>query len=68
LSEKADRKRIGLTLTKVYLDTLDQLVDEGLYIEHQAAIRDALRRLFRFHGMEPFTDKGAELEPEDVEQ
>jgi len=64
LSDKADRTRIGLTLTQVYIDTLDQLVDLGLYIDHQAAIRDALRRLFQYHGLEPFTDKEAEVEPE----
>ncbi len=67
MSDKSDRKRIGLTLTKVYVDALDQLVEEGLYMEHQEAIRAALRRLFQFYGLEPFTDKGAELEPEDVE-
>ena len=64
MSDKADRTRIGLTLTQVYIDTLDQLVDLGLYIDHQAAIRDALRRLFQYHGLEPFTDKEAEVEPE----
>jgi len=64
LSDKATRTRIGLTLTKVYIETMDQLVEMGLYIDHQAAIRDALRRLFQFHGIEPFTDKEAELEPE----
>lgn len=67
MSEKAARTRVSLTLTKVYVDALDQLVDVGIYMEHQAAIRDALRRLFRHHGIEPFTDKEAELEPEDIE-
>jgi len=62
MSDKSDRTRIGLTLTQVYIDTLDQLVEMGLYIDHQAAIRDALRRLFQFHGLEPFTDKEAEPE------
>jgi len=53
---------MGLTLTKVYVEALDQLVDEGLYMEHQDAIRDALRRLFQYHGIETFADKGAEPE------
>ncbi len=57
LSDKAARTRIGLTLTKVYLDALDQLVDEGVYMEHQTVIRDAMRRLFQFHGIEPFSKK-----------
>ena len=64
MADKSDRTRIGLTLTQVYIETLDQLVEMGLYIDHQAAIRDALRRLFQFHGLEPFTDKEADAEPE----
>jgi len=51
-----------VTLTVPYLEALDRLVEEGLYIDHQDALRDALRSLFRFQGIEPFTDKGAELE------
>ena len=68
LSEKSTRHRISLTLTEVYLDALDQLVEEGLYMEQQDAIRDALRRLFRHHEIDPFTDKGAELDTADVDQ
>jgi len=64
MSDKSDRIRIGLTLTGVFIETLDYLVDEGLYIDHQDAIRDALRLLFRFHGIEQFSDKGVEVEPE----
>ena len=52
--DNTDRIRIGLTLTKVYIDALDKLVEEGIYMECQVAIRDALRRLFRHHGIEPF--------------
>jgi len=48
------RTRIGLTLTRIYVDALDRLVNEGIYMEHQVAIRDALRLLFRHHGLEPF--------------
>jgi len=54
VSDKADKRRLSLTLTKVYVDALDRLVDEGLYMEHQVAIRDALRRLFQHHKIEPF--------------
>jgi len=49
-----DKKRLTLTLTKVYVEALDYLVDEGLYMEHQDAVRTALRLLFRHHGIEPF--------------
>jgi len=48
-----DKKRFSVTLTGPYIDALDSLVKNGLYIDHQATIRDALRRLFRFHGIEP---------------
>ncbi len=41
-------------MTRVYVEALDQLVEEGIYLEHQGAIRDALRRLFRYHRIEPF--------------
>jgi len=62
LSEKVEKKRISVTLTSVFVDALDQLVEEGIYLEQQAAIRDALRRLFQFHRIEPFGEKVADLE------
>ena len=63
MADKVSKKRIGLLLTGPYLDALEQLVEKGIYLEHQVAIRDALRRLFQFHGIESFSDKGAK--PED---
>ncbi len=48
------KKRVSLTLTRVYVEALDHLVEKGIYLEYQVAIRDALRRLFQFHGIEPF--------------
>ena len=48
-----DKKRFSVTLTGPYIDALDSLVKNGLYIDHQATIRDALRRLFQHHGIEP---------------
>jgi len=52
--DKVAKRRFSLTLTKVYVEALDQLVEEGIYLEHQVAIRGALRRLFRYHKIEPF--------------
>ena len=52
--DKITKRRYSLTLTRVYVDALDQLVAEGIYLEHQVAIRDAMRLLFRFHKIEPF--------------
>jgi Arc/MetJ-type ribon-helix-helix transcriptional regulator len=46
-----------VTLTAAYIGALDRLVEEGLYIDHQDAIRDALRRLYEYHGIEPFSEK-----------
>jgi len=51
---KSVKRRLSLTLTKTYVEALDRLVDEGIYLEHQVAIRDALRLLFRHHRIEPF--------------
>jgi len=62
LSDKTEKKRYSLTVTNVYVEALDQLVDEGIYLEHQVAIRDAMRRLFRYHKIEPFySDFGEEV-------
>ncbi len=51
---KKVKRRLSLTLTRVYVEALDRLVDEGIYLEHQAALRAALRLLFRVHRIEPF--------------
>lgn len=48
------KRRLSLTLTRVYVESLDRLVDEGIYMEHQVAIRAGLRLLFRQHKIEPF--------------
>jgi len=47
------KRRFSVTLTRPDIDALNQLVTEGLYMDHQDGIRYALRRLFRFHGIEP---------------
>ena len=48
------KRRLSITLTKSYVEALDRLVEKGIYLEHQVAIRDALRLLFRLHRIEPF--------------
>lgn len=47
-----------MTLTTPYIEALDSLVEEGLYMDHQDVIRHALRRLFQYHGIESFTKNG----------
>jgi len=54
LVDKIDKKRISLTLTPIYVKALNQLVEKGLYLEPQVAIRAALRLLFQQHRIEPF--------------
>ena len=60
--DNSDKKRFSVTLTRSYIEALDRLVEEGLYIDHQDAIRHALRRLFQYHGMKPFLEKGHEAD------
>jgi len=62
VSDKATKKRVSVTLTNSYLEALDQLVEEGIYLEHQVAIRDAMRLLFRHHNIAPFAKKEVEIE------
>ena len=52
--DKSDKKRFSVTFTNAYVDALDSLVGKGIYMDHQASIRDAMRILFRLHGIEPF--------------
>ncbi len=61
-----DRKRLGLTLTGVYIGALDRLVNEGIYLEYQEGIRDALIMLFEHYGIEPFCWKNKEDGKEEV--
>jgi len=60
LSEKAAKKRFSVTLTNAYVEALNQLVEKGLYLDHQDGIRGSLRRLFRHHGIEPFRSETVE--------
>ena len=48
-----NKKRFSVTLTDIYIERLELLVENGVYLDVQDAIRDGLRRLFFFHGMEP---------------
>lgn len=54
MSEKLVKKRVCATLTKPYLDAIEGLVQAGVYVDRAEIIKDALRRLFRHYGIEPF--------------
>lgn len=44
------KRRFSVTLTPPFIEVLDSLVEKGIYINHQAAIRESLRRLFKVSG------------------
>lgn len=52
-----NKRRFSVTLTGPYIEALNRLVKEGFYLDHQDAIRDALRRLFQYHGIEPLCNE-----------
>jgi len=54
MSEKAEKIRVSVTMTKPYLDALDSLVEKGIYLGRGEAILEALRTLFKDYGVEPF--------------
>jgi len=62
LSEKVEKIRVSVTMTQPYLDALDRLVEEGVYLARGDAILEALRVLFRDYGLEPFVKKVVEPE------
>jgi len=45
------KRRFSVTLTEPYADRLDRLVEKGINMDHQNAIRAALRLYFEYHGM-----------------
>lgn len=53
MSDKA-KTRVSVTLTKAYLEALDRLVQEGIYLSKGEIVMEALRSLFRERGIEPF--------------
>ncbi len=54
MSDKKAGTRISLTLTNVYIEALDKLVDVGVYADRAEAVKDGLRRVFRSYEMKPF--------------
>ena len=61
MSEKAAKTRVSVTVTKSYVDALDHLVEEGIYLSRGEAVLEALRLLFGAYGIAPFYPRGAEL-------
>ena len=59
---------MSITLTKPYLDALNFLVEEGIYLSKGEIVLEALRNLLGHMGVEPFyletEEKAEEPRPE----
>lgn len=51
--EKAEKQRVSVTMTQAYVEKLDGLVEEGLYLNRGQIVREGLRYVFRGYGLEP---------------
>ncbi len=54
-----DCSKLDVTMTQAYIDALDRLVEEGLYLDRGEIILEALRGLLREQGIEPFCSEVA---------
>lgn len=57
---KKSKHQLSFTIPITYLDALDSLVEQGIYLNRDEAIRDAIRIFFRKEGIEPFSPKAEE--------
>jgi len=64
VSDKPDKTRVSVTMTELYVNALDNLVEKGLYLNRGEAVLEALRILFRSYGIEPFATKSADAPSE----
>lgn len=46
--------RVSVTMTKPYLEAMNHLIKEGIYLSKGEITLEALRRLIRSYGIEPF--------------
>ena len=51
---ETDKIRISVTVTQAYVEGLNKLVEDGVYLKRGEIILEALRLLFRRYGIEPF--------------
>jgi Arc/MetJ-type ribon-helix-helix transcriptional regulator len=52
--KEVEKTRISVTLIRPYLDALDHLIEEGIYLSKVEIILEALRRLLKQQGIEHF--------------
>ena len=61
VSEKTKKTRVSVTMTETYTEILDSLVENGVYLTRGEAVLEALRILFKQHGIESFNEKEPDL-------
>lgn len=54
---KKDKIRVSVTMTETYVEGLNQLVEDGIYLNRGDIILEALRKLLEEKGVKPFGDK-----------
>jgi len=47
------KTRISTTVTNFYVECMNKLVEEGIYLNSGQIIRETLRHLFRSYGLVP---------------
>ena len=53
---KKSKTRVSVTMTKSYVDNLDLLVEEGIYLSRGEAVLEGVRILLKQRGIEPFAN------------
>ena len=51
------KTRVSVTMTMPYVETLDSMVEEGVYLSRGEAVLEGLRILFKQRGIDPFSEK-----------
>jgi len=51
--EKSEKKRLSVTVTGTYVNRLNHLVKEGIFMTQGEVFRESLRRTFKAYGIEP---------------
>ena len=57
MTQDKKKTRVSVTMTQPYVDALDRLVEEGVYLSRGEAVLEALRILFKQKGIKPFAEK-----------
>ena len=58
------KTRVSVTMTQPYVDALDRLVEEGIYLCRGEAVLEALRLFLREKGIKPFCNETEPVEQE----